>query len=106
MNTTAGNTGPLRRRDSAASARWRPDRCEYLMRAKIVASLLWLAAVLLCTGEPAARASQETPPSEYQLKAAFLYNFAKFVEWPPEAFPDATTPFTIGIIGENPFDED
>src|SRR2546422_10230150 len=50
--------------------------------------------------------AQEAPPSEYQLKAAFLYNFAKFVEWPPQAFPDATTPVTIGIIGESPFDDD
>lgn len=27
--------------------------------------------------------AQETGPSEYQLKAAFIYNIAKFIEWPP-----------------------
>ncbi len=42
-------------------------------------------------------------PSEYGLKAAFLYNFAKFVEWPPKTFSDLASPFAIGIIGDNPF---
>ena len=41
---------------------------------------------------------------EYQIKAAFLYNFAKFVEWPPEAFSDAKSPIVIAILGEDPFD--
>ncbi|MBI3802229.1 MAG: YfiR family protein [Nitrospirae bacterium] len=40
--------------------------------------------------------------SEYQVKAAFLYNFAKFVEWPAEALPEGQ-PFVIGILGQDPF---
>jgi len=40
---------------------------------------------------------------EYDLKAAFLFNFAEFVEWPAEAFADASSPFTIGILGDDPF---
>ncbi len=40
---------------------------------------------------------------EYQLKAAFLYNFTKFVEWPPACFADDTSPIVIGILGRNPF---
>jgi hypothetical protein len=50
--------------------------------------------------------AQSPAPSEYQLKAAFLYNFAKFTDWPPEAFADAKSPFTIGILGDNPFGSD
>jgi hypothetical protein len=46
---------------------------------------------------------QDTPLSEYRLKAAFIYNFAKFVEWPPEAFADTNSPVIIGIVGENKF---
>jgi hypothetical protein len=46
--------------------------------------------------------AQESPLTEYQLKAAFVYNFAKFVEWPPAAFGEATAPMVIGILGENP----
>ena len=41
--------------------------------------------------------------SEYQIKAAFLYNFGRFIDWPPEAFADGSSPFIFGILGENPF---
>jgi hypothetical protein len=41
---------------------------------------------------------------EYQLKAAFLFNFTKFVKW-AAAPADATTPITIGVLGRNPFDD-
>jgi hypothetical protein len=50
--------------------------------------------------------AQEFRPTEYQVKAAFLFNFAKFVEWPPHAFASGTSPLVIGILGENPFHED
>jgi hypothetical protein len=43
------------------------------------------------------------PPGEYEVKAAFLYNFAKFVEWPPDAFPSPTAPITIGVISDERF---
>src|ERR1041385_1956693 len=42
-------------------------------------------------------------PDEYQVKATFLFNFAKFVEWPPNAFADANTPYVIGVLGQDPF---
>jgi len=48
---------------------------------------------------------QTPPPGEYEVKAAFLYNFAKFVEWPPGAFPDPNSPLIIGVVGEDPFGE-
>lgn len=51
-----------------------------------------------CSVEVKAQAS-----SEYQVKAAFLYNFAKFVEWPGEAFSDGSAPLVIGVIGDDPF---
>jgi hypothetical protein len=37
-----------------------------------------------------------------QIKAAFLYNFAKFVEWPPTTFPEADSPIIIGIMEGDP----
>jgi len=43
------------------------------------------------------------PPDEYQVKAAFLYNFAKFVEWPPEAFQNPLESFVVCVLGEDPF---
>jgi hypothetical protein len=42
-------------------------------------------------------------PDEYQVKAAFLYNFAKFVDWPPESFRSANDPIVICILGKDPF---
>ena len=38
-----------------------------------------------------------------QVKAAFLFNFTQFVEWPVNAFPETKAPLVIGIMGENPF---
>jgi hypothetical protein len=40
---------------------------------------------------------------EYQVKAAFLYNFAKFVEWPPEEFKTPKDPILVCVLGHNPF---
>jgi hypothetical protein len=44
----------------------------------------------------------QTTPS-YQVKAAFLYNFSQFVEWPASAFNWKGSPFVIGILGHDPF---
>ena len=41
--------------------------------------------------------------TEYRVKAAFLLNFTKFVEWPEDAFEDGGSPFTIGVLGRDPF---
>ena len=40
---------------------------------------------------------------EYRVKAAFLYNFTKFVEWPGDAFVDGGGAFVIGLVGSDPF---
>ena len=52
----------------------------------------------------AARAQADSASSrEYQIKAAFLYNFLNFVDWPKERIADSNEPITIGIIGKDPF---
>jgi len=53
-------------------------------------------ACLLCAS--AAQAQDVTEPS---LKAAFVYNFAKFIEWPSDALPAATS-FTACVLGDGP----
>ncbi len=45
-----------------------------------------------------------TAPTEYEVKAAFIYYFAKFVDWPASAFAGAGAPLVIGICGSDPFD--
>lgn len=46
---------------------------------------------------------EETASREYQIKAAFLYNFLKFVEWPKNKAPDGNEPIIISIIGKDVF---
>jgi hypothetical protein len=46
---------------------------------------------------------QGNPPIEYQVKAAFLFNFAKFVEWPSDAFQSETTPIALCVFRHDPF---
>lgn len=52
---------------------------------------------------PFASAAALASPTEYDVKAAFLFNFAKFVTWPPDAFAGPNAPLVIGVLGENPF---
>jgi len=64
-----------------------------------------LACAILCWlfwGAPKAL-SQSDDDAEYKVKLAFLYNFAQFVQWPPEAFHDANATFSVCVAGENPF---
>jgi hypothetical protein len=43
---------------------------------------------------------QSTAPSENQVKAAFLLNFPKYVDWPAEAFGESNSPIVIATLGE------
>jgi hypothetical protein len=52
---------------------------------------------------PTALPAQVRPSSEYELKAAFLFNFAKFVDWPPNTFAEPKDPFTVCVLGTDPF---
>lgn len=62
--------------------------------------VLMIAVLSLLQPRPSA---QDSAPAEYQIKAAFLYNFAKFVDWPAGAFPNPQAPFAICILGTDPF---
>jgi hypothetical protein len=46
---------------------------------------------------------QPSDPSEYEVKAVMLYNFAMFVEWPAAESPSARTPLVVGVLGRDPF---
>lgn len=56
-------------------------------------------ALLLLVADLPAQAA--TP--EYQVKAAILYKFAVFVEWPAKAFTSDTSPFVVCVLGKDPF---
>jgi hypothetical protein len=61
-----------------------------------------LLAMAATTGAVGA-APRSEPSAEYALKAAVLFNFTKFVDWPADAFPDGKSPFHLCILGEDPF---
>ncbi len=68
--------------------------------ARIARIARWCVALLLTC---AATAYNAEIAKEYQIKAAFVYNFTKFVEWPSDQFGAPTEPIIIGILGKNPF---
>jgi hypothetical protein len=47
--------------------------------------------------------SWAAPPTEYHVKAAYLFNFGQFVEWPAAAWDSPNAPFSICIVGDDPF---
>jgi hypothetical protein len=63
----------------------------------------WLALLLLVAS---AIRAQQVFPSEYQVKAVWLLNFARFVEWPESAFTNAQAPLVVGLLGKDPFGMD
>ena len=64
------------------------------------ARALPLVALLLAERGVAAQGARA---SEYEVKAVFLFNFAQFVDWPPEAFSAPDTPLVICVLGQDPF---
>jgi len=71
------------------------------MTLKHMVALALNLTALTAAGLPAA--AQEASHSEYQVKAAYLFNFAKFIEWPPKTFSAMESPLVIGVFGDNPF---
>jgi hypothetical protein len=66
-----------------------------LLRANV---FVWLM-LAMCSGLSSSRGG-ELPLSEAQLKAAFLLNFPKYVEWPPASFAEPSSPIVVAILGD------
>ncbi len=64
---------------------------------------MFLSLVLFVTSFVLRAQADTTASREYQVKAAFLYNFMNFADWPEEKLSDNNEPITIGIIGKDPF---
>jgi hypothetical protein len=61
-----------------------------------------LIVLAVVAGLSARSATAQSVADEYQVKAAYLLNFARFVEWPADVLP-ASSPLTIAIVGNDPF---
>jgi len=68
----------------------------------LIARFLVLSLLTTLAGAASAVQGDELPP-EYRVKAQILLRFAERITWPDKAFPDAKSPFKIGILGKDPF---
>lgn len=73
------------------------------LTAKTVRSMLICCLLLISVVQPDL-AFGDTKRN-YQVEAAFIYQFLNFTEWPPQAFHNSDNTLTIGIVGPNPFDD-
>jgi hypothetical protein len=65
---------------------------------------IWLIASILSFSAGPEASAQTAISREYEIKAVFLFNFAQFVDWPPEASASPQAPLIIGVLGDDPFD--
>ena len=85
----------MRLSPSALSRRSRPIAVAIVLHAL---GLLWVVPSNAGTADGAAAA----PARECEIKAAFLYNFTKFVDWPARTFANDDAPIVIGVFGDSP----
>jgi hypothetical protein len=71
------------------------------LRAHFILAFLTVLFSIHFVTAPEAQAQEAL--SEYQVKAAYLFNFLKFVEYPSESFADPLAPLVIGVVGDDPF---
>lgn len=80
------------------SVKWLKLRMEKLFRRAM--ALVGLVVLLL---EANSGFGGEVSLTKYQVEAVFLFNFAKYVDWPAAAFPNAAAPIIIGVVGTDLF---
>ncbi len=90
-------TSPIHLSSGAAAGRRR--NFKLCLRFLFLQIILFSSALIF----PAVLPAQLRPSSEYELKAAFLFNFAKFVDWPPSTFAGPDAPFLVCVLGTDPF---
>ena len=70
------------------------------VRLKLYGTLLIMLWALMAGGYPAH--AEPEAAEEHLVKSAFIYNFAKFVEWPSGTFADSAAPLVLCVLGEDP----
>jgi hypothetical protein len=76
-------------------------------RSRLIAVLLGAASIVSVSAVARSTAAPilpgQRPPAEESLKAAYLYNFTKFIEWPDSAFTGTSAPFTVCVFADDRF---
>ena len=76
----------------------RPSACGTTLRRRWLSPVAWILLASWCGIVLSA-----PPAAEYHVKAAYLFNFGQFVEWPPQAYEAPDAPFVICVVGDDPF---
>jgi hypothetical protein len=71
-------------------------------RIRLATAALAATSIAAAAVSPASTAAGQEA-DEYRVKAAIVYNLAKFVDWPPEAFSSPTAPLDVCVLGVDPF---
>jgi len=101
VNSTAGETSTSRHR---WSSHWSSGRCGKHSGAHLSPLVVILFASLCVISPKMSHAQSQV--DEYQLKAAFLFHFAQFVEWPLDALKNPDDSFLFCVLGEDSFHGD
>ena len=94
MNTDSRPTTAMPRHQTSSP---RPQRTVARRRWRVAALSVALLSITAWT--PAAHAAVETEANEAAVQAAFVFNFARFTEWPPSAFGSKTSPLNHCLFG-------
>ncbi|HZN98536.1 MAG TPA: YfiR family protein [Gemmatimonadales bacterium] len=70
----------------------------------VLAATLGMAQLVLSQARAPAGTGYRGASLEYQVKAAYLLNFTRYVEWPSQAFQAPTDPVRVCVLGRDPFD--
>jgi hypothetical protein len=84
----------------------RTDRARRASACRLFRLIALVATAAMAICGPSTRASEGMSSREYELKAAFVYNFTKFIEWPAPSFASVTAPLVMGVLGETPLESE
>jgi len=98
------NFCPRKHTNKRSPCRWRSVFGVALRQTRRASIFGIIACWVLLIASPNAL-SQKDEGAEYPVKLAFLYNFTKFIEWPPKSYPAPSAPLLICIVGHDPFSQ-
>ncbi len=70
---------------------------------RILSSVLVSCLMFISLSEASAQSIPAEESLEYSVKAAYLFKFGSFIEWPPNTFSSPQSPLMVGIVGNDPF---
>jgi len=76
---------------------------KFVRHRKALRQALAIACCVLLAGISWRAQAQQPKANEFQVKAAYLYNFGRFVEWPDQNVPAKSDAFEICVLGADPF---